>query len=99
MMAASSSSTEIYRNVSSSSDVSNFGTCSCRSARQISSMLVVAASRNDAMRQKMPFIISVSMEITPPLTPTAPMYSTIRLSKKGLNSPTAHTSGMTTRSL
>ena len=84
MMAASSSSTEIYRNVSSSSDVSTFGTCSCRSARQISSMLVVAASRNDAMRQKMPFIISVSMEITPPLTPTAPMYSTIRLSKLSL---------------
>ena len=51
------------------------------------------------MRQKMPFIISVSMEITPPLTPTVPIYSTICLSKKGLNSPTAHTSGMTTRSL
>ena len=99
MMAASSSSTEMYRNVSSSNDVSTFGTCSCRSARQMSSMLVVAASRNDAIRQKMPFIISVSMEITPPLTPTVPIYSTICLSKKGLNSPTAHTSGMTTRSL
>ena len=51
------------------------------------------------MRQKMPFIISVSMEITPPLTPTVPIYNTIRLSKKGLNRPTAHTSGITTRSL
>ena len=53
------------------SEVSSFGKCSLRSAKQTSSMEVVAISRNDAIRQNTPFITSVSIETTPPETAAA----------------------------
>ena len=81
------------------SEVRSFGKCSLRSAKQTSSMEVVAISRNDAIRQNTPFIISVSIETTPPLIPTLQICTMIALSKNGLKSPTAQTSGMTMRSL
>ena len=75
------------------------GTWIFLSAAQRLSILVVAISRNDAIRQKTPFSISVIMEITPPDMPTPPMLIIISLSKNGLKSPTAMTSGSTMRSL
>ena len=98
MTETSESRTPIYRNVSSSRLVIVFGRCSCRKARQISSIVVVAMSRNDASRQKTPFITSVSIETTPPETASVPICVTICRSKIGLSSPTAHTSGSTSRS-
>ena len=61
-------------------------------------MPVVAISRKEADRHSTPLSISVSMEITPPDTATPPRASTGARSNRGLNRPTAITSGSTTRS-
>ena len=62
-------------------------------------MDVVAISRKEAVRHSTPLSISVSIETTPPETATVPTHSSGALSKKGLNSPTAITSGSTSRIL
>ena len=68
-------------------------------ALQTASMVVVAMRRNDARRHRTPLSISVSIDTTPPDTPTPPTEKRICRSKTGLRSPTAHTSGRTMRSL
>ena len=60
---------------------------------------VVATSTKDSIIHKIPFSISVSIDITPPETATFPTVSSVALSKNGLNRPTAHTMGRTNLSL
>ena len=70
-----------------------------RRTPHIASIRVVAIRRNDAIRQKTPFIISVNIEIIPVVTVKDPARNNGVLSKIGLNTPTAHTSGSTNRNL
>ena len=56
------------------------------------------SKQKERSRQKTPFITSVSIETTPPETASVPICVTICRSKIGLSSPTAHTSGSTSRS-
>ena len=62
-------------------------------------ILVDATSRKEAIRQKMPFISSVIMEIIPVVTTKEPSGKAGVLSRIGLKIPTAQTIGSTNRSL
>ena len=75
------------------------GTWIPRRTAQIASILVDATSRNDAIRQKTPFISSVIMEIIPVVTTKEPSGKAGVLSRIGLKIPTAQTIGSTNRSL
>ena len=75
------------------------GTWSFRRAAHRESMGVVAISRKEAIREKTPFIISVTMEMTPPVIVTIPSCSIGVRSRNGFTRPTAQTRGSTMRSL
>ena len=62
-------------------------------------MEVVAISRKEAIREKTPLSISVTMDTRPPVITTEPNRIRGVWSRKGFTSPTAHTSGRTIRSL
>ena len=55
-------------------------------------------SRKEAIREKMPFSISVTMDTMPPVTGKPPSRIRGTGSRKGLAIPTAHTRGSTIRS-
>ena len=75
------------------------GTWRIRRAAQRLSIDVVAIRRKEAIRQKTPLSIRVSMERMPPVMTKLPSCRTGVLSKKGLKSPTAITRGSMIRSL
>ena len=62
-------------------------------------MVVVAMSRKEAIREKTPFSISVTMDTIPPVTVRFPSFIHGVWSRNGFTRPTAQTRGSTTRSL